>query len=130
MADAATKFDQYHQVIIRELDKQLEVTEDLRKKVEGSRQDCALIVAELKRLKDDIAALTKLIREGNGKNCILGRIGALEQSVSQVEVWMANQKQRIEARRTEMIRGKWQLIATLAASLLALTGSVVAILLK
>jgi uncharacterized protein YoxC len=127
---ATKQFDQYHSLITRELDKTAAATEKLRMEIESVKQDTALVIAELKHLKEDMQQLLRIVRDGNGKTTVLSRIADLDQAVCGLTEWRERELRRVEAKRTEMIRGRWQFLATAVAAVLALLGSALALVLR
>jgi len=88
-------------------------------------QDAKIVIArietEIKRLKEDIGGLNKVIRDGNGQPPIITRIAVLEEKLNEIKTHIES----IEAETTEARRMRWEfLLAAIPGLLALLTGMI------
>lgn len=83
-------------------------------------QDAKIVIArienEIKRLKEDISGLNKIIRDGNGQPPLITRIAVLEEKISELKSHIES----IEAESTEARRMRWEFLLAAIPGLLAL----------
>ena len=83
-------------------------------------QDAKIVIArienEIKRLKEDISGLNKIIRDGNGQPPLITRIAVLEEKISELKSHIES----IEAESTEAKRMRWEFLLAAIPGLLAL----------
>lgn len=101
--------------------------------VKSPQTSLETMIAEIRRdLQDasrDLASLTRIIRDGNGRPPLTERVALLERTVGDVNLTLQDVRGALKSTMTEDNKGRWGLVGIIIAGLLSLAATVLSALL-
>lgn len=97
--------------------------------ISDTKQHAVLLGQVQRDLQDqarELASLTRILRDGNGRPSLLERMVLVERAISLTAEGFAEVRKALDARAQEEVKGKWQLTMTIGSALLAAVSAIAA----